>query len=123
MPRVDKGATGRFGEDEAARYLCQKGYSIVERNFRTRLGEIDIIASNNYYIVFAEVKTRLKGSMLLPREAVDKRKQRRIILATQMYLMCHDIGELQPRFDVVEVTTQSNLKIESINYIENAFTL
>lgn len=118
-----KGKTGRRGEDEAARFLSGRGYRIVTRNFHSRYGEIDIIAENGDYIVFAEVKTRVKGSMLLPREAVDAKKQSRIIMTAKMYLSCHDIGKLQPRFDVIEVTTGSNSEIKKINNIENAFTL
>lgn len=112
-----------MGEEAAAQFLCNNGYRIAERNFHSRYGEIDIIAENGDYIVFAEVKTREKGSMLLPREAVDAKKQSRIIMTAQMYLSCHNIGKLQPRFDVIEVITGSNSEIQKINNIENAFTL
>lgn len=119
----DNGETGRRGEDAAAKFLCKKGYEIVDRNYRTRCGEIDIIAAYNGYLVFAEVKTRCQGSMLLPRETVDIKKQRRLIMAAKQYLSCHDIGSLQPRFDVIEITTArgNKFKIDIINQIENAF--
>lgn len=122
---MPQNSTGQSGEDAAADYLCARGYTIVGRNFRTRCGEIDIIASDGYYIVFAEVKTRRRGSMLLPREAVDAKKQRKIIDAAKLYLSGHNIGELQPRFDVIEVTTRTGaaFSAEEINQIENAFTL
>ena len=117
--------TGRFGEDAAADFLCGEGYVIVERNFRCRFGEIDIIATYGNYICFTEVKTRRRNSMLLPREAVDAKKQARIIMATKMYLSCHNIDEFQPRFDVIEVTTLhgETFKVDKINLIENAFSL
>lgn len=117
--------TGRLGEEAAADFLRSKGYTIAEKNYRCRYGEIDIIAQSDNYIVFAEVKTRPKNSMLLPREAVDAKKQAKIIMAAEMYLSCHDIGTLQPRFDVIEVTTLpgKEFKIVKINHIENAFTL
>jgi putative endonuclease len=117
--------TGRLGEEAAAELYCKKGYTVVLKNFRTRYGEIDIIAHNQAYIVFAEVKTRKRNAMLLPREAVDEKKQRRLILATQFYLSTHDIGSMQPRFDVVEVFTTAggDFQVDGINLIENAFTL
>jgi Predicted endonuclease distantly related to archaeal Holliday junction resolvase len=118
-------STGRLGEDAAAGYLCQKGYTIVQKNFRTRFGEIDIIACNAAYIVFAEVKTRKRNALLLPREAVDEKKQRRLIKATLDYLSTHGIGDLQPRFDVIEVYTAAgnDFRLDGINQIESAFTL
>ncbi len=117
--------SGRLGEDAAAEFLIKNGYDITQKNFRTRLGEIDIIATRGNYIVFAEVKTRRRNSMILPREAVDAKKQARLIKAAEMYLSTHDIGTLQPRFDVIEVTTFAGeaFMIEKINQIENAFTL
>lgn len=117
--------TGRLGEDAAAEFLRGTGYEIAERNYCTRFGEIDIIATRENYIIFAEVKTRKTNSMLLPREAVNAKKQRRLIMATKMYLSCHDIGTYQPRFDVIEVTTRtgSAFKVDKINHIESAFTL
>ena len=112
-------STGRLGEKAAADFLCGKGYTVAEKNYHSRFGEIDIIASDNRYIVFAEVKTRPRGSLLLPREAVDAKKQSRLIKTAMMYLSCHDIGDLQPRFDVIEVTVSggSKFKIEKINQI------
>lgn len=121
---MKKNEIGKLGEMAAADFLRKKGYTIQCVNFRTRFGEVDIIATNEKFIVFAEVKTRRMGSMLLPREAVDFFKQNKIIKATQQYLSQNPVN-LQPRFDVIEVTTKksSEFKILSINLIENAFTL
>lgn len=115
--------TGKKGEIAAAQFLRQKGYEIITANYRTRLGEIDIIAADQKYLVFAEVKTRVKHSMILPREAVDLKKQHKIILAAEEYLSNHQVL-LQPRFDVIEVTTVGGemFRVLSINHIENAFT-
>lgn len=115
--------SGRFGENEAAKFLSQKGWKIIERNYRTRFGEIDIIAACGKYLVFAEVKTRMAGSLILPREAVDFRKRQRIIATARMYLSNHGIGDLQPRFDVIEVglSDNKNFRVKKINIIENAF--
>ena len=120
-----KSNTGMLGEDAATEFLCSNGYTITERNYHSRFGEIDIIATRENYIIFAEVKTRKTNSMLLPREAVDAKKQRRLIMTTKMYLSTHDIGTFQPRFDVIEVTTctGSTFKVDKINHIESAFTL
>lgn len=117
--------TGRLGEEAAAEFMCSEGYRIVEKNYYCRYGEIDIIAASENYIVFAEVKTRPRNSMLLPREAVDAKKQAKIITTAKLYLSCHDIGQLQPRFDVIEVIISpgKEFKTEKINQIENAFTL
>lgn len=120
MPGNDVRSTGAAGEKAAAEYLMEKGYTVICRNFRCRLGEIDIIAENQKYLVFVEVKTRARGSMLLPREAVDAKKRARIIKAAEMYLVIHGV-RLQPRFDVIEVVTDGG--VASINQIENAFTL
>lgn len=116
---------GRLGEDAAAEYLLNNGFEIAERNYKSRYGEIDIIAIDRNYILFVEVKTRFENSLYLPREAVDIRKQRKIIKTAEMYLSENEAGSLQPRFDVVEVTVlkQKEFKIKSINLIKNAFTL
>lgn len=115
---------GRLGEMAAASYLRKKGYDIVGANYRTRFGEIDIIAKNKNYIVFVEVKTRAENSMFLPREAVDGKKQAKIIKAAMVYLASSG-DKLQPRFDVIEIITKNKpeFDVKSLNLIENAFTL
>jgi putative endonuclease len=121
---MKKNEIGRLGETAAADFLRKKGYTIQCTNFRTRFGEIDIIASYEKFIVFTEVKTRVVDSMVSARESVDIFKQKKIIKATQQYLAQTPMN-LQPRFDVIEVTTQksSEFRILSIILIENAFTL
>ncbi len=114
--------SGKIGEVFAARYLVQKGYKIIGANYRTRFGEIDIIAENSEYIIFVEVKTRSVDSIANPRESVDARKQAKIIKATEQYLASYS-PTLQPRFDVIEVITQIGEppKLKEIHHIENAF--
>lgn len=92
--------TGRSGEDAAVQYLKKQGYSIIERNYRLRIGEVDIIARDSEYVVFIEVKTRRGGSFGSPFEAVDARKQRRIAKVALAYLQGRDVPV---RFDVVAV--------------------
>lgn len=119
---MKRSETGKLGEAAAAKLLKHEGYEILATNYRTRFGEIDVIAKKDGFIVFAEVKTRTQGSMLLPREAVTPSKQRKIILAAQEYLMS-GCADLQPRFDVIEVTAApgTRFSVAGTNHIVNAF--
>ena len=114
--------TGERGETAVAEYLKKRGFIITERNYRSRYGEIDIIAENREYILFVEVKTRKEGVAVAPRAAVDYHKQKRIALTAAIYLSKCE-SELQPRFDVAEVFAcgTDGRKEFKVNYIENAF--
>ncbi|MGO5029682.1 YraN family protein [Candidatus Agathobaculum pullicola] len=112
---------GAWGERTARDYLERAGYRTVETNFRTRLGEIDIIASRGEYIVFVEVKTRKSDRFAAAREAVTAAKQQRITAAAALWLQQHPSG-LQPRFDVVEVYGEEGATVAPrIYHLENAF--
>ena len=112
---------GRFGEEQAAKYLRRRGYSVTARNFSCRAGEIDIIAENQNFVVFAEVKLRRDANFAEAREFVTPAKQRRIINTARLWLGMNDC-EKQPRFDVIEVyAPHGALGRVSINHIENAF--
>lgn len=119
MAGVSKGA---MGEILAARFLREKGYTICSSNFRCRLGEIDIVAADKKYLVFAEVKTRREDSRYLPREAVTPSKQRKLLQTAAMY-MSRFPTDLQPRFDVIEVVTTADdsMRIVEINHIIGAY--
>ncbi len=114
---------GDVGEDYCAKYLKRRGCKIIRRNYCKPCGEIDIIAEHRGVLCFVEVKTRHYGSLAQPYEAVDFRKQKRIIRAAQLYLA--ETGwDGYCRFDVCEViTSQNNLALLRIHYIENAFEL
>ncbi len=116
------GKTGKSGEDKVAAFLQAKGYTVLKQNYQCRFGEIDIIAENDEYIIFVEVKTRRDNSLVSGAEAVDYKKRQRIMLTAQDYLSkCQT--ELQPRFDVAEVRVKQT-DIGSryyLNYIKNAF--
>lgn len=100
----NKRAVGSRYEAETAAFLQQKGYEILERNFRERRGEIDLIAREGRTLVFVEVKYRKTIKNGYPEEAVDERKQRKIRQTAQYYLYRHQIPEGTPiRFDVVAV--------------------
>lgn len=110
---------GRWGEEEAARFLKKKGLKILERNLRTPLGEIDLIVRDRKFLVFVEVKTRRSASHGRPQEAVGPAKQRQIIHSAQWYLAAEKREDLQPRFDVVAVTPGS--RGAEIEHIVDAF--
>lgn len=112
---------GALGEEGVSQWLQRRGFRILCRNYHSRYGEIDIIAADEQYIVFVEVKTRAEDYMVSPLEAVTVKKQRRLILTAQLYLQANP-ARLQPRFDVAAVITAGNPPyIKSIEYLENAF--
>lgn len=119
---MEKRELGSWGEEQAAKYLKQNGYNIVEMNYTRRTGEIDIIANNMKYIVFAEVKLRKNADFAEAREFVTAGKQRRI-RDTALLWLSENESELQPRFDVIEVYAPDGCsdRTLSINHIENAF--
>ncbi len=111
--------TGRLGEEKAAELLKEKGYRILERNFRFRGGEIDIVALNAGTLVFVEVKTSRTPRFGDPVEWVDARKQQHLIKAAECYLQNHHCGECRCRFDVVAVTYEADGAV--CRHIEDAF--
>lgn len=119
---MDRKMLGRWGEGVAADFLRKKRYKIVGMEYRTRMGEIDIIAENRRYIVFVEVKLRRSASFAEAREYVDAAKQRRVIAAAKHWLMQNDTDK-QPRFDVIEVYAPEGADTEkpTVNWLENAF--
>lgn len=109
---------GKKGEDAAEHYLRQKNYEILERNWLYEKYEIDIIARNEEYIVFVEVKTRSSNQWGNPEEAVSKGKIKRIVEAADFYLREYDI-DLPARFDVIAAILNGE-KFE-IEHIDDAF--
>lgn len=101
--QINKRALGGRYEDIAAAFLSQKGYRILERNYHTRLGEIDIIATEGNYLCFVEVKYRSNLGFGYPSEAVDKRKQKKIIESALIYIKSKCLLGQAYRFDVVEI--------------------
>ncbi len=112
---------GRRGEALACRWLQQRGYRILDRNFRSKRAEVDIVAIKDGVVVFVEVKTRKKGgppsSGIM---AVDRRKQSRIIQAAQVWTMQHQgMSDMYCRFDVIEI--QWAPTDAAIRHIQGAF--
>ena len=114
-----KNETGRLGEELTAYYLQRSGYRIIKRNYRIKGGEIDIIAANADIIAFVEVKTRDLMALEKGVQAVKSRKQSLVIRTAEEYLYRNPC-ELQPRFDISEVTVK-NGKIVDFRYFDNAF--
>ena len=112
--------TGVFGEVCAARYLRDNGYKILFANYRTRFGEIDIVAQKDGVISFVEVKTRGPGMLASPAEAVDNEKQRRLSLAASQFLRAES-PDAASRFDVIEVCLDDSGALLSVHHIVNAF--
>ena len=98
---------GRKGEALAAKYYMRRGYLLLNHNYRTRMGELDLVLYKDGQLIFAEVKTRAGRMLDAPAAAVDARKQRRLILAAQYYLQHSPYADASIRFDVVEVTPQA----------------
>ena len=107
---TDKMVQGRLGEQLAADFLLGIGYTIIEKNYRVRGGEIDIIAFDGEILVFVEVKTRKNANFALAREYVTRKKQSHIIHAATLYVMRHKL-DCRCRFDVIEVYTTQNIQI------------
>ena len=119
---MDARTLGNFGEEQAARYLRRKGYRIVERNFRCRQGEIDLIASKGEYVVFVEVKLRKDDGHGAAREFVTRSKQTKILTTAGLWLSRTQMP-LQPRFDVIEVyAPQGRFGLVRIEHLEDAFS-
>jgi putative endonuclease len=110
---------GKEGENLAAEFLKKNGYRILERNYRTRRGEIDIVCEHKGFIVFVEVKTRKSLAFGGPEEAVDRRKRNKIFEVATHYLMEKSLlGKADCRFDVVTILKNGS---RSMNHTVDAF--
>lgn len=109
---------GAQGEETACSYLKRQGYQILERNYRTRRGELDIIAAQGECLVFVEVKTRKSLRCGLGAEAVTWRKRQHLLAAALSYLATHSSRKC--RFDVIEITVSATQTPE-IRHIQDAF--
>ena len=115
---------GNRGEELAASYLRQRGMRILARNYRSPVGEIDIIAldksNDGGTIAFIEVKTRKTDSFAEPASAIDAHKRRQLIRTAQYYLTNHDADDYNARFDIVSIVIADDKK-PIIQYIPDAF--
>lgn len=114
---------GSRGEKAAARYLRENGYEVLERNWRCKVGELDLICVKGDTIIFVEVKTRSQSAMADPLGAVDTPKRRKLSRAAAEYLTTHDAWDSPCRFDVVAIVIPEKGAKPQIVHIENAFEL
>lgn len=113
-------AKGILGENAAVRYLEENGYSVVDRNFRIREGEIDIIAEKGETLVFVEVKSLPHGSPELLAHELDSRKQKKIVKTSKCYLQNHrQYNDKFIRYDVLALDVPG---LDPVHHIENAFS-
>ena len=112
--------SGDQGEALAGRYLEARGYALLERQWRCRYGELDLVArSPEGVLCFVEVKRRGPGAIGLPREFVDGRKRERLRRAAAAYLIAHG-SDAPARFDVAEIYEEPDGRLRTV-YLENAF--
>ena len=122
MSGGDRKLLGRWGEAQVADWLRARGWRLAAAGWHCRYGEIDLIAENDKYIIFTEVKLRKNDCFAPARAFVDRRKQERLRTSAGLYLSEHPT-ELQPRFDVAEVYAPEGIgtRKPEICYIEDAF--
>ena len=110
---------GLKAEDIAASYLQNKGWTILDRRWRCRTGEIDLVARDGSFLVFIEVKYRSSLDKGLPAEAVDPEKIRKILSAARLYMAVHHISEVPVRFDVIALWKEKGRG--KVHHYHNAF--
>ncbi len=95
---------GKTGEDVACKYLQKEGYTIINRNFRSRFGEIDIVAlEENTILVFIEVKTRRTNTYGRPSDSVDYKKKSKLKKTIQFFNAVNNVKGMEQRFDIIEI--------------------
>lgn len=108
---------GKIGEEKAVSFLKKQGFSIIRKNFQTRLGEIDIIAKKDSSIHFIEVKTRTSDKKGQPYEAVNKRKINHLKKAAQFFLLKSNLKNYKLKIDVISIIIKDNN--EELKFFEN----
>ncbi len=120
MAALDRIRLGKSGEDVACRELRRRGYAILARRYRTRMGEIDIVARDGETIVFVEVKMRTTTAFGTAGEAVGPRKQHKVWLMGSDYLLRHGWHDRPCRFDVVAISTDERGR-QRVEVFQGAF--
>ena len=113
---------GKIGESAAAKYLGNLGWKILEQNYRTSRGEIDLIAQESDIVVFVEVKNYSCRSFYLPSFSIDKNKRQCIIKAAKVYLFKKNIRDVNCRFDVITIYKDHHGD-KKIEHYKNAFEI
>lgn len=113
-------AIGKCGEARAVEYLIEHGYKVLEKNYRSQQGEIDIIARDNGFLVFVEVKNYSFNSLNMPLASVGRAKRESMIHAARTYLLKNNIKNINCRFDVLAIYCGLT-GLTSIELIKDAF--
>lgn len=117
----DRKKLGKIGEVIAYRYLKRCGYTVLERNYKTRIGEIDIVAEDGDVLAFVEVKMRRSDTYGLPEEAINLKKMRKLERLAQLYIKHKNLYNRKARFDIVSILARKRFGRKSIRLIKNAF--
>ena len=115
-----RGRLGQWGEQHAHRFIENKGYTVTTTNYRSRLGEVDIVAQDGSELVFVEVKTRRGTALGTPEESVTATKAKRLIATAQDYLQKNDLEQAPWRINVVSIHLASSGKLLDVNHIQSA---
>ena len=114
---------GKHGEQLAKRHLETSGYSILEANYRSNAGEIDLVANKDGALVFVEVRTRTGGSLGSPEESMTPRKRSHLVGAAQEYLQAKQLEDREWRIDLVSIEFGQGGTLERMDVLENAVEL
>jgi len=120
VTQLDSKELGKRGEQLAAKYLAKSGFKIIERNYRCRLGEVDLILSKNDQLIFVEVKTRSSIKYGQPAEAVNSKKKANYFRLATHYVSFKRLNDINLRFDVIEIMYDADGTYK-INHIPDAF--
>lgn len=119
--KLTRGEIGALGERHAARLLRSRGLQILEANFRTKQGEIDLIARDGSTLAIVEVRTRTTADTITPLESVDARKQAQLVRMARIYRRARRLPEIPIRFDVVVVIATPQGRVTEIRHLPAAF--
>jgi putative endonuclease len=118
---AEKKEIGQRGEEMAVSFLKGLNYQILERNYRCKLGEVDIIALDNDTLVFIEVRTRSSLDFGLPQESINRRKRHQISKVALEFMLRKKMKNIPARFDVVAISLEPGK--EKVDHIKDAFEL
>jgi putative endonuclease len=121
LPRPSTRLLGQAGEAAAIRFLERRGYVVLARNLRSRLGEVDLLVRDGATLVFVEVKARRGPVDDPPQGAVNLRKRRRLVRIALGYLAARRLGEPRCRFDVIAVSLDAAGRVTGIRHLRHAF--
>jgi len=118
--KLSNSSIGQISEDLACKYLIQQNYKIIERNWRFKKAEIDIIAKHSNCLIFIEVKSRSYTAFGQPEEAIDAKKEAMLIDAAQRFMESINY-DWEIRFDIISMILTKSMKIKKIDHFKDAF--